>query len=79
MLRTAWLRLFSTTRRAKPSKPTMHAIELNKFNREINGFLLYENPSSKKFRSMSVVFLFAIGYFAAVAYFLPDPEYRIHQ
>ena len=79
MLRTTWMRLFSTSQRVKTSKPTKHVIELSKFDKKINGFLLYENPSSRKFRNMSVIFLCAIGYFSAVAYFIPDPEYRIHQ
>jgi len=79
MLRAICVRLFSTVHRTKIVKPGKHTIELSKFDRQLGGFLLYENPSSKKFRRLSVVFLCAIGYIGALAYFMPDPEFRVHQ
>ena len=74
-----WYKLFSTFQRVKPTKPSKHAIALTEFRSDINGFLLYDNPSSKRFRTMNIIFLAAIAYFAAMAYFFPDPEYQIHQ
>lgn len=71
MLRRICLR-FSNAYRTKIPKAGKHTISLSKFHHDIGGFILYDNPTNK-YRNMSLIFLCAIGYMAAIAYFIPDP------
>ena len=73
MLRQALRRLFSTGNRMKIPKPGRFAIDARKFKEEINGFLLYENPSTTQFKRLSILLMGTVAYFIAMMYLIPDP------